>query len=97
MRRLGQQRDRVRDIATHCFNEREATENHQGQKESALTRILTVIVVSVRMSAVAMVMMAVSVPVVRVVMLESVLVGVRHTLSNYLRRRAFSHAVPPYA
>jgi hypothetical protein len=49
------------------------------------------------MAAVTMVMMAVSVPVVRVVMLVSVLVGVRHTLGNYRRRRAFSHAVPPYA
>jgi hypothetical protein len=46
------------------------------------------------MSAVAMAMMAVPVPIVRVVMLVSVLMKVRHTLSNYGRRRAFSHAVP---
>ena len=98
MRRLRQQGDRVRNVAAHRLYDREATQNHQRQKQSALTRVLTVMMVSVRMSAAGMVMMAVSVPVVvRAVMLVSVLVGVRHTLSNYRRRRLFSHAVPSYA
>lgn len=44
MRGFGQERDRVREVSAHGLDDREASENHQRNEESALADVVRVAV-----------------------------------------------------
>ena len=76
MRGFGEERNRVREVSAHGLDDREASENHQGNEKLTLADVLRV---AMRAVAVAMfILMDRMDAVIRVMMMVVMLVGVWH-------------------